>query len=216
MERTLKITGKGTLAVTPDIIILSFEAEAHKWEYERTILSLNKKVEQLRTLLETEGVARTSLKTKDFRVRKETKYNKATSTYDFNGFGASHSLEVELPLDKDLINRVLSKIASNIKALDFNIAFGVKDAAAHQQQLLQLAIAKATENATIIARTTGVELQEILDIDYSFREIVIRSQRYNNALYEADMMMDAATPSVDFEADDINVNETISITWRIS
>ncbi|GAA4295476.1 SIMPL domain-containing protein [Nibribacter koreensis] len=215
MERTLKITGKGTLAVAPDILILSFEAEAHKWDYEKTINSLNKKVDTLRALLEAEGIPRTNLKTKDFRVRKETIYNKATSVYDFNGYGATHSLEVELPLEKVLINKVLSQLASNLQDLDFNIAFGVKDASAHQQQLIQLGIAKAKENATLIATTTGVELQEILEIDYSFRELVIRSQRYDNVLYESSMAMETSPSYVDFEADDIKVSETITITWRI-
>jgi hypothetical protein len=59
-----------------------------------------------------------------------------------------------------------------------------------------------------------VQLQEILDIDYSFRELTIRSQRHQYTLYEADTVStyDAAP---DFEPDDIDVAETITITWKI-
>lgn len=200
--------------MSPDVIILSFDASAHEWEYEKAVNALNKKVEELRTIIETVGVERKSLKTKDFSIRKDTTWNKKTEKYDFNGFRASHNLELELPLDKVIINHLLGQIAQRLESLDFSIAFGVKDAADQQQQLILQAIAKAKENATLIAGATGVELKEILDIDYSYRELTIRSQRHNYSLYQTDMVTtyDAAP---DFEPDDIDVTETVTITWRI-
>ncbi|WP_018478824.1 SIMPL domain-containing protein [Pontibacter roseus] len=214
MERKLQITGKGKLSIAPDILLLSFDASAQEWEYEKTINALNAKVEELRSILEQAGIARHNLKTKDFSIRKETIRNKKTDQYEFNGFKASHSLELELPLDKALINTLLGQIARKLDNLDFHIAFGVRDVSHHQQQLILQAIARAKENATLIAGATGVELLEILDIDYSFRELTIRSRRHDYPLYESDAMMTYdATP--DFEPDDIDVTETITITWRI-
>lgn len=197
------------------MMILSFSAEAHEWEYEKTVGALNKKVEDLRTLIEKEGIERQNLKTKDFTVRKETSWSKKTEKYEFNGFKATHSLELELPLDKILINSLLGQIAKKLDSLDFNIAFGVKDAAEHQQQLILQAVHKAKENASLLASATGVELLEILDIDYSYRELTIRSQRHDYPVYESEMLMDASSPAPDFEPDDIDVTETVTITWRI-
>ena len=216
MERQLQITGKGKLAIAPDIIIISFNAEAHEWEYEKTISSLNNKVEELRTTIENEGVARKSLKTKDFSIRKETTWNKKTEKYEFNGFKASHSLELELPIEKNIINSLLGQIAKNLDSLDFGITFGVKEAEKHQQQLILRAIDKAKENASLISVATGVELKEILNIDYSFREITIRSEQYNYPMYKSDMLMETANATPDFEPDDIDVTETITVTWRIA
>ncbi|GAA4429218.1 hypothetical protein GCM10023188_14310 [Pontibacter saemangeumensis] len=214
MERKLQITGRGKLSVAPDIILLSFNASAQAWEYEKTISALNRKVEELRTIIEAVGVERKNLKTKDFDIRKETIRNNKTDTYDFNGFKASHSLELELPLDKAIINRLLGQIAQKLDNLDFSIAFGVKDASLQQQQLILQAISKAKEHAALIAGATDVALKEILDIDYSYRELTIRSQRHDYPVYEADMVRtyDAAP---DFEPDDIDVTETVTITWRI-
>ena len=214
MERKLQITGKGKLAISPDIVILSFNASAHEWEYEKTVNALNKKVDELRMLIEKEGIERKNLKTKDFGIRKDTAWSKKTEKHEFNGFRATHSLELELPLEKDLINRLLNQISKKLDSLDFNISFGVKDASEHQQQLILQAIAKAKENAALIARATGVQLMEIIDIDYSYRELTIRSDRHEYAMYESDMMTtyDAAP---DFEPDDIDVAETVNITWRI-
>ena len=215
MERKLQITGKGKLSVQPDTIFLSFEAEEHEWEYEKAVTALNRTVEELRTIIEKEGLDRKSLKTKDFSVRKETAWNKKTEKQEFSGFRACHSLELELPLEKGPVNSLLGQVARRLERLDFSIAFGVKDAAEHQQQLILQAISKAKENSALIAGATGVELREILHIDYSFRELVIRSQRHNYPVYDAEVMLEASAPAPDFEPDDIDVTETITITWRI-
>ena len=215
MERKLQITGRGKLSVAPDMMILSFSAEAQEWEYEQTVNTLNKQVEDLRTLIEREGIQRQNLKTKDFSVRKETSWSKKTEKYEFVGFKATHSLELELPLDKPLINSLLGQIAKKLDRLDFNIAFGVKDAAAHQQQLILQAVQKAKDNAALLASATGVALGEILDIDYSYRELTIRSQRHDYPVYESEMLQEASSPAPDFEPDAIDVTETVTITWRI-
>jgi uncharacterized protein len=214
MERKLQITGKGKLSISPDIAILSFDAEAQEWEYEKTVNALNKKVEELRIIVEKAGIERQNLKTKDFRVSKSTTWNKKTEKSEFNGFTASHSLELEVPLDKTLLNTLLGQIATKLSNIDFSITFGMKDASQHQQQLILNAISKAKENATLITEATGVELKEILTIDYSFHELHIRSRSYDYPVYEAEvrMMADAAP---DFEPDDIDVAETVNITWRI-
>lgn len=214
MKRKLQITGRGKLSVAPDIIILSFEAMAQEWEYEKTISALNLKVEELRQIIAQQGLERSSLKTKNFGIHKETTWNKKTEKHEFNGFRATHSLELELPLNKSLINNLLGQIARRLDNLDFGIAFGVKDSSAQQQQLILDAIHKAKENAGLIAGATGVELLEILHIDYSFRELVIRSQRHDYALYETDAVS-TYNAAPDFEPDDIDVTETVTITWRI-
>ena len=40
-KNTLRITGCGKVKSTPDIIIISFEAEGHEWEYQDSIDVLN-------------------------------------------------------------------------------------------------------------------------------------------------------------------------------
>ncbi|WP_299700149.1 SIMPL domain-containing protein [uncultured Pontibacter sp.] len=215
MKRRLQISGRGKLSIAPDIVILAFSASAHDWEYEKTVNALNTKVEELRSIIEKEGIERKSLKTKDFGIHKETTWNRKTEKSEFNGFKASHSLELELPLEKGIINSLLAQIAKKLDNLDFSISFGVKEAAEHQQQLILQAIARAKENAALIAEATGVELREILEIDYSYRELTIRSQRHDYEVYESNMLMEASSPAPDFEPDDIDVTETVTITWRI-
>ena len=215
MKRKLQITGRGKLSVTPDIMMLSFSAVAQEWEYDKTVDSLNSKVEELRAIVEAQDIARSALKTKDFGIRKETQWNRKTEKSEFAGYSATHRLELELPLDKTRINKLLGQIARKLDNLDFSISFGVKDAKGPQQRLILQAIAEAKENADLIAKATEVELREILDIDYTYRELTIRSQNYEYPVYDRQVLMETSAPAPDFEPDDIDVVETVTITWRI-
>ena len=213
MERKLQITGKGNLSIAPDLLIIGFEVKAHEWEYENSISRLNDKVEQLRQIIEKENVDRKQLKTKGFDVRRDSSWNKKTEKSEFNGFKASHDLELELPLDQSLINRLLGKIATTLDDLDFRINFGVKDPEPYHRELLKNAIQKAKENAALIAEASGVQLREIIDIDCTIREIQIRSRSYDYRVYETSHEFTTSTP--DFEPDDIDASESVTITWRI-
>jgi uncharacterized protein YggE len=212
MERKLQITGQGNIAVMPEHVILAFPVRSLAWEYEAAIRSLNNKVEALREIIESKGISRQGLKTKDFGIRKETSWNKKLDKYEFIGYEARHRLELELPLDNELVNALLLGIASSLDELEFQISFGVRDPKAHQQALMQDALASAQETATPIAESTGVALREILHIDYSFRELHIRSESYAYELTSPTMLTDAAP---DFNPDDIKLTEHVTVTWRI-
>jgi uncharacterized protein YggE len=214
MVRKLQITGKGFLSIAPDIMIISFAVKAHDWEYEKAINLLNDKVEQLRQILKKNNLDRKLLKTKDFGVRRETSWNKKTEKNEFNGFKATHDLEMELPLDQKLNNTLLGQVGSTLEDLEFQIIFGVKDPAKHHQQLTKNAIKKAMESAGLIADASGVKLLEIIDIDCTIREIQIRSRTYDYRIYEQDTIYNAVSTPY-FEPDDIDVSESVTITWRI-
>jgi uncharacterized protein YggE len=212
MERRLQITGKGNIAVTPDLVILAFSAKAFASEYAAAIQALNDQVEALREIIESKGIPRQGLKTKDFGIRKETSWNKKLDKYEFIGYEARHRLELELPLSNELVNALLLAIASSLDELEFQISFGVRDSKAHQRALVKDALAEAQELSILIADTTRVALKEILSIDYSFHELHIRSESYNYALTEP-AAMTAAAP--DFNPDDIKLTEHVTVTWRI-
>jgi uncharacterized protein len=212
MERNLHITGKGNLAVTPDLVILAFAAKAFAPAYAPAIQALNEKVETLRVAIERKGISRQALKTKDFGIRKDTTWNKQFDAYTFKGYEASHRLELELPLDNELVNALLLELATRLDDLEFNISFGVRDPKAHQRALVQDALAGAREMATLIAESTGVTLREILHIDYTFHELHIRSESYAYELSEPAAM---ATAAPDFNPDDIKLTEHVTVTWRI-
>lgn len=214
MQKTLRVTGKGKVSATPDIIILLFDVESHEWEYEDAIKNLNKKVETLREITGSFNIDRKKLITIDFHINRLTSWDSDLKKHIFNGFRASHPIELELPLDNQLINNIILKIINEIEGLEFRIRFGVMNPEKYEQLLIEKSIHQAKKNAEIIAKSAGIKLEDIVDINYSFNEVYFRSDEMDYQLNESYSMAEAPMPDVN--PDDIKLTETITITWKIS
>ncbi len=214
MQKTLKVTGKGKVEATPDIIILLFDVESHEWEYQDAIKVLNKKVEALKEIAGFFNIDRKKIITKDFRVNRQSRWKEDIKEHVFNGFLASHPMELELPLDNQLINNIIIKIINEIEGLEFRIRFGVKNPEKYEQLLIENAIHQAKKNAEIIAKSAGIKLEDIVDINYSFSEVYFRSDEMDYQMNESCSMTEAPMPDVN--PDDIKLTETITIVWEIS
>jgi|SRR6056297_3181543 len=214
MQKTLKVTGKGKVEATPDIIILLFDVVSYEWEYEDAIKNLNKKVEKLREIAASFNIDRKKLITIDFQVNRLSSWDSDLKEHIFNGFRASHPIELELPLDNQFINNIIIRIINEIEGLEFRIRFGVKNPEKHEQLLIENAIHQAKKNAEIIAKSAGIKLGDIVDINYSFSEVYFRSDEMDYQLNESCSMAEAPMPDVN--PDDIKLTETITIVWEIS
>jgi uncharacterized protein len=211
MNRILRITGTGKISVTPDLANISFPVSTTKKNYKSAILSLNEKVNLLRDIVSKNGIDKNLVKTSDYNVHRETRYNEDTEEYDFVGFKASHSMSLELPLDNKLLNSLLMEIAESFRELDFSLRFTAKETEEHKQQLMESAIQNARASAEIIAKASGVELKEILHIDFSFSEHHIRHDYHMDA---SSMMIESNAMS-EITPEDIDEEKNITVTWRI-
>lgn len=212
MERKLTITGKAKISAKPDTCILSFDILGHEWEYEASMKTLDEKVNSLRKVLKENGIKKEELKTIDFDVSRGQTYDDKKKKYIFNGYKATHRMKLQLPLDNKLLNKLLTQISKELDSVGFDISFGVKNSSKYEKELIQSAIKNAKEAAQTICESAEVELKEILNIDYAFQEIYINS--HSNRLYSDDMMMENSL-APDFEPEDIDVRDTINVTWRI-
>jgi uncharacterized protein YggE len=212
MERTLIITGKGRISAIPDIIIIRFPIEGRDMSYGEAVKKLNSLVNSLRKIILGLGVEKDVLKTTDFRVDTLTVRDQKTKEDIFAGYSAQHDLELEIPFDNTFTNALISGISDLDSLIKLRISFGVKDKAFYQKQLIENAIENAKTHAITISKSTGVILKEILTINYSFSELYLRSD--TSVMYETRMSyMEDSMP--DLNPGDINVDETVTISWRI-
>jgi hypothetical protein len=213
MDRTLIITGKGQVSAKPDIVYIRFPINVQDVNYAKAVKGVDIIVASVRNCVIANGLDKNELKTSDFRVNTLTKRNDKTKEYEFSTFEAHHDLVLQLPFETELINAMINDIVKLEGNIEFKISFGVKDPTIYKQQLIENAIADAKKSATIIAHASDIKLKEIININYSFSEIIFRSDlnyNYDNCLMESnDNMMPDLNP------DDIDVNESITITWRI-
>lgn len=211
MERELKITGEGKLSLTPDIAIINLPVEGNALGYEQAVNLLNEKVSLVHAILEKNGIEKSKLKTTDFRIYENWKPADKKNEKKFLGFKASHDLQLEIPLNKQLINAILIDLTQKDAGIAFSIRFDVSKKESYKKQLIKNAVADAMESANTIAEASGIQLKEIVNINFSFSEIVFRN---DNVLYESELNYSQASMP-DFSPAEIDAEKNITMVWRI-
>lgn len=214
MERTIRVKGKGKISVKPDTIKITIKAEGLRWNYDETVEQSTKDTRILRDALEKAGLDPKNLKTTHFSIDSKYKsYHDKNNDYKekFVGYEYNHRAYIEFDNDNKILGRVLYELAHCDVKVKFEINHTVKDKEKVKNDLLEKAVEDSTTKAQVLAKASGVKLKEILSIDYSWGEIEIYSETMNDL-----MVCEAASRyDIDIEADDIDVQDTVTITWII-
>ncbi len=218
MARTITVKGMGRVTTAPDYVVISMSLEAHEMDYEATMELAAKKIEQLNLSLEEIGFEKKSVKTTNFNVRTDYDSVKDRSGHYkrvFNGYICSHRLKVEFDFDTKRLGQTLYAISRCLAQPELSISFTVKDPSAVNKELLKSATANAKEKAQILCEASGVELGDLLTIDYNWGELnIISSTDY--MMEEKCMAMPVgALADMDIEPDDIDVSDTATFVWEI-
>lgn len=218
MPRTITVKGMGRVTTAPDYVVISMSLEAHEKNYETTMGLAASKIEQLNASLVEIGFERKSVKTTNFNVRTDydrVKDRNGNYTSVFNGFICSHRLKVEFDFDTKRLAQTLYAISGCLANPELSISFTVKDPSAVNAELLKSATINAKEKAQILCEASGVELGQLLTIDYNWGELNIVS-RTDYMLEEKCMAMPVGgLADMDIEPDDIDVSDTATFVWEI-
>lgn len=218
-ERTIRVTGRGKLSVKPDTIRISISASEVCKEYEAAVRRSASQTGVLRKVMERAGLDPKSLKTTSFGI--DTEYNsyrdkKGEYKRVFLGYRYTHRLYFTFPNDNKLLGKVLYELANCSADVEFSLMHTVKDAEAVKNELLGKAVGDSKAKAEILTRAAGVSLGEIKLIDYSWGELQIYSEplRYYDA--ECVKSVGSVGYDIDIEADDIDVQDTVTVVWEIN
>ena len=209
-QRVISVQGRGTATAEPDLVQLSFNISVMDQEYDGAIAGLNDRVNRLRQDVATVDVDPKGLKTTSFDISPKHHWNKERDERVFLGFEAKHDLRLKLPLDQDLLNRTLVQLATSASQATFSIYFAVKDGNALRQRVLADAVARARENAETLAQAAGVQLGDILRIDYGWTEI-----RVSERMMDYDASTAYSMPMPDIEPDEIEAGDNVTVVWAI-
>jgi len=222
MERTVRVTGKGKLAVKPDVTRLLLNLEGLRKEYNDTLKLSSDLTESLKTTLEAFGFARKDLKTLHFNV--ESEYRSEKDRYGnwkqvFEGYRFTHRLKVEFPSDNARLGKLLYALGRCPAAPEIRIEYTISDPESAKNELLGKAVADSRAKAGILAAASGVTLGEILTVDYSWGEVEFVSRPMNAEMkcYSTiGIGSEGGSYDLDIEADDINLTDTVTVIWSIA
>lgn len=213
--KTIRITGKGNLKVRPDTTRIIITLEKVCREYGDALRNSSENTESLRDLLKRLGFERTDLKTLNFHVDTEYENYRENDVYKQRmvGYRYRHVMKVEFPSDNERLGRILYALASSPVNPEFRISYVVSDPEAKKNELLENAVRDARIKAEALTRAAGVTLKDIWSIDYSWGEVdfeVRPMEELRMAKFDGGGSFD-----MDIEPDDIDMSDTVTVTWEI-
>ena len=219
MTRTIKVTGKSNVQATPDYTRISFTISDTLQEYD---LCLAKSVEDMNLIVECIkqfGFDRKELKTSSFDISRKTESYRDKHDnwkYRFIGYEYTENLNFTFKNDNERLGKILYALAHLSIIPQINISYFCSDVETIKNQLLELAIKDAKKKAELLTSASGVQLCEILDIDYSWINVSFESDemKFCQPMALEDCCASAAY-DVDFEPDDISTSDSVRITFRI-
>lgn len=218
MGRNIRVTGKAKLSVRPDTICLAIEAEGVYPDYEKTIKESAEQTKVLRETIEKSGLSGKELKTKHFSIQAEYEgYRDKNNDYKrrFVGYKFEHHTEIQFPNDNEQLGRTLYELSHCPVEVEFTISYTVSNLEDVKNELLKKAVKDCKVKAEILAESAGVKLGDIVNIDYSWGELQITSHPIDQLLAKSMLLESRASYDIDVEADDIDVDDTVTIEWEI-
>ena len=219
MERTLRVTGTGKVSAKPDLVIVNLDFSNVLPTYEEALQASMADVSLVKDAISEAGVDKDLLKTTSFSVDTHySSYRDEKGNYKsvFDGYEYRQSLRFKFDVDNALLGKVLYQLNAVRMNLRFRIGYGIKDEEKAKNDLLGNAIADAKKKAEVISKAAGVELDEIIDIKYSWMDVEFRSRFYD---MQPEKMMCKSSPGeaydIDINPEDIEKSDNVTLVYRI-
>ncbi len=216
MEKTIRVTGKGKISVTPDTIRLLITQSSVESTYEGAIRESAERKKGLNEVLVALSFKKEDLKTLRYNVNTEyEEYQARDKSWKrrLEGYRYTHRMKLEFPKDNAMLGKLLGAISKITGEPEFSLEYTIADPEAAKNELLAKAVEDSKAKASVLTSAAGVELGDILTIDYSWGEVDFISRPTGGVmLYEEEY---DGSCDIDIEVDDINVTDTVTVVWAI-
>ena len=216
MQRTIRVKGKGKISVKPDMIKLDIIANEVCKEYDEVIEKSTLCIKKLKETVERAGLSGKELKTVKFDVdSKYESYRDKNDNYKSRlvGFQYTQNLYIQFPNDNSQHGKILYERSHCDINVEFSIKHTVKDITAVKNELLVNAVQDSKNKAEFLSKASGATLGDIINIDYSWGEIEIYSEPIQNYCLAESTISEPY--NIDIEAEDIDLQDTVTIVWEI-
>ena len=218
MNKTIRVTGKGTLHIKPDMTRLTLDLSGLEKDYDKALQRSSRDTESLRDVLSGLGFVPTDLKTLSFDV--ETRYENYRDRNNdwkqrFAGYEYSHRMKLDFPNDNALLGRTLYALAAAPVSPEFRISYFVGDPESAKNDLLGKAVTDAAAKAGVLTKAAGVTLGEIQTIDYSWGRIdfEVSPMEVDKKLMRC--VNEDRSFDLNIEPDEAEVSDTVTVVWEI-
>lgn len=211
------VQGKGVEYFTPDEVILNISFNTKDQSYEEALSNGVKNVEKfVNELLLQNGFTADDMKTRNFVVKEDKKYNEMTRTYIFDGFSFNQNATLKFDYNKERMAKIIEAFSKLENAPSCQINFGVKDAKECKGKIIAKAYKEAELQAQAIASAAGKSLKQCVKVDFKpfTTEYFSQSNLDTNMMYANDTRLGAVPAIINtFTPEDIELSETLYCLW---
>lgn len=208
------VQGKGTEYFTPNEIVLNIKFNTKGESYEEVLSEGVKNVQKfVNELLLKNGFTIEDMKTRNFVVREDQKYNESTGTYIFDGFSFNQNATIKFDYDKERMAKIIEELPKLDNAPTCQINFGVRNTKECKRKILAKAYKDAELQAQSIAEAAGKTLKQCVKVDFK----PFTTEYISQTTFNSDMTYGAArvAPTITntFTPEDIELSETLYCLW---
>ena len=132
----------------------------------------------------------------------------------FIGYRAFHEMVLHFPLNRDLLNALLAVCPGSEATPTIEIRFKMRSNDGLQRQALEAAFAAAKKSAELLARSSGSELGELIEVLYGER------RQPTSLTYRVIQEWGHVDPCLiryadEIEPSEIESSENVSVTWEL-
>lgn len=212
------VEGKGVEYFTPDEVSLNINFKTTGNSYEEVLERGVSEVQDfINNLLLTNGFIKEDMKTRNFVIREENKYDEVTRTYVPNGYSFNQSAILKFDYEKERLSKIMAEIPKLENAPSCQVYFKIKDEQSCRKCLLTKAYKDALEQAEIIALAAGKTLTKCIKVDSKpLNEDYISNSDFDGRMMCAEKMSfnTASTITNVFTPEDIELTETLYCLWN--
>lgn len=211
------VQGKGTEFFTPNEVILNIGFNTKGQSYEEVLSEGVKNVQKfVNELLLQNGFTTEDMKTRNFVVREDQKYDEVTRIYLFDGFSFNQNATLKFDYNKERMAKIMEDLSKLDNAPTCQINFGVKDAKECKRKILSKAYKEAELQAQAIAEAAGKSLKQCVKVDFKpFTTDYVSQTTFDSDMMYAKSARLGAAPAIinTFTPEDIELSETLYCLW---
>ena len=216
-NRTIAVTGKGSIHVVPDVTRLEVIVESVFKTYEDAYQQAKENSKWMVQILEYNHKSGKLAKTIRLDITDHT-----VNEYDDDdhyigqikdGFDLDQRFKIDLGMDTVLLNKIIRGVGKYIPGAQISIGYTVQDPRPFQLKMLERAVKDATDKANIMAEAAGCKLGPVKNIYYNHQEISVYSEARN--IHSNKEAMACDSNSLNISPDDLSMSDNVKVEWGL-
>lgn len=208
----LYVQGEAKVSSIPDVATIRITVNAEEKTYEATVQNLTARVEKLRQSLHKE-LDDKQLNTGRLQIRQNKEYQ--NRTHVFVGYVATQDILIEIPFQRERLNKLLQLLTQSDADADFSLGFKLSDNKQRelQKQAMQEAVIDARKKAETLTAAAGMSLGEVKEIQYGITKPVgIAPQGFKSMSARAE----SNEPTFHIAPDEVSVHDRVMIIFTMN